>query len=239
MKELFNLNIPDQFIDYIRQDILIDPIIAEDGNIYSKESILHWFGVCETQKLSYTSPINGIKIGIKLNEENILKYYIEIIKNKLNKFRRIKMTGCEILELENENERNNEIKLNFKQNKKNSKREKNRNNNHNSNSENENDNENDIIYCIHWLARLFIPIQKLSLSIRDIIPKWEAPQFVVIGEIGCGKSTFLERLSMMSLFPRGQDRQTCLPIHLKLRYATNYSPPIIRVIDPKRKVQDF
>lgn len=207
-------NIPDEFIDFIRQDILIDPVITSDGVVYSKESILHWFGVCETQKISYLSPLKNIEITTNIIENKILKLYLNKLKYKLDKFKRISMTGSIITNNDNNNNNNkNDILLQFQ--------------------------NNDIIYCIHWLARVFIPIQRLSLSIRDIIPKWEAPQFVVIGEIGCGKSTFLERLSMMSLFPRGENFHTCLPIHLKLRHSTNYSPPIIRVIDTKRKVNFF
>ncbi|KAF4316058.1 hypothetical protein BBO99_00008923 [Phytophthora kernoviae] len=52
------------------------------------------------------------------------------------------------------------------------------------------------------------------------------PQIVVVGQESSGKSSVLESLAMMPLFPRKEDICTRLPIHLKMRHV------------PKRDVVD-
>jgi hypothetical protein len=228
-------HLPDLFIDPIRHDVLHEPVILEDGSICSKESITHWFGVCESQKLSLTSPLTGHKISSTLTENKPLKEMLDRYSRLLMRLRRVVMTGCSVRRL---NEIDKELILNFSP----------------INVQLE------LLLSIHRLTRLFIPIQNIPIAIRDLIPRWEAPQVAVLGEISCGKSTILERISLMSLFTtsghsnsgegrgekgsgsgkdEGEDHltHTCLPIHLKLRQSAHYSPPVLRVLDTKRKVQ--
>jgi hypothetical protein len=221
-------HLPDLLIDPIRHEILCDPVTLEDGTICSKESITHWFGVCESQKLPLTSPLTGKKISPIFTENKPLKETLERYSRLLNRFKRVFLIGCTIRRSCHDSDK--ELQLNFS-------------------SIND-----DLLLSAHRLTRLFIPIQKIPMTIRDLIPKWEAPQIAVIGEISCGKSTLLERISLISLFPTGSnsnssgDRErsgvdelelthTCLPIHLKLRQSAHHSPPVLRVLDTKRKVQ--
>ena len=60
---------------------------------------------------------------------------------------------------------------------------------------------------------------------------WQPPQVVMIGDESSGKSTILERLAMMPIFPRGDDLTTRLPIHLRLRYAEVSLPPRLEVVE--------
>ncbi|KAL3657576.1 hypothetical protein V7S43_017543 [Phytophthora oleae] len=46
------------------------------------------------------------------------------------------------------------------------------------------------------------------------------PQIVVIGQESSGKSSVLESLAMMPLFPRDRDLCTRMPIHLKMRHVS-------------------
>jgi hypothetical protein len=199
-------SLPDLFLDLIRHDILLDPVTVE-GSVFSRDSIQHWFGVCESQKLTCTSPLTGSAIHSKLFTDNkFIKELLETYSQFLNRFRRMAMIGSDW----DENDREYQLHFRFE--------------------------TNDIV-SIQRLARLFIPIQKIPLAIKDFIPKWEAPQFVVIGEIQCGKSTLLERISLTAIFPIGDNQHTCLPIHLKLRQSAYHSPPVLRVIDTKKKVR--
>lgn len=232
-------HVPDLFIDLIRHDILVDPIIlhrqgqsidlmrtnftnsstsshnSEEINhppqsmsqIYSKESLFHWFAVCEAQKLSLTCPLTGVNVDTPPNytDYHVLKEKLIKYSKYLSRYRKISLMGCF------EDEENHELELNFQY------------------------SSTDLL-SIHRLTRIFIPIEKIPLQIRDVLPKWEAPQFAVIGEINCGKSSLLERISLTSVFPIGDGHHTCLPIHLKLRHSAHHSPPILRVIDTKKKV---
>jgi hypothetical protein len=198
--------LPDLFLDLIRHDILLDPVTADDEKIYSRESIQHWFGVCESQKLAFSSPLTGKNLQSKsLTDNKFIKEILQRYSQFLHRYRRMAMIGSDW------NENDKEYQLHFRL------------------------EANDII-SIHRLTRLFIPIQKIPLAIKDFIPKWEAPQFVVLGEMQCGKSTLLERISLTAIFPVGENQHTCLPIHLKLRQSPYHSPPVLRVIDTKKKV---
>ncbi|KAJ1481216.1 Dynamin family-domain-containing protein, partial [Baffinella frigidus] len=57
------------------------------------------------------------------------------------------------------------------------------------------------------------------------------PQVVMIGQQSSGKSSILERLAMMPLFPRGEGTITRLPIHVHLRNAETSLPPTLEVVD--------
>ena len=64
------------------------------------------------------------------------------------------------------------------------------------------------------------PIFACIDPLRSILPTfqgWQPPQVVVVGNESSGKSTLLERLAMMPLFPR--DRRICtrMPILIRLR----------------------
>jgi len=46
------------------------------------------------------------------------------------------------------------------------------------------------------------------------------PQIIVVGEESAGKSSVLERIAMISLFPRGQDITTRMPIRLQMKHMS-------------------
>ncbi|KAG1690149.1 hypothetical protein DVH05_028357 [Phytophthora capsici] len=59
-------------------------------------------------------------------------------------------------------------------------------------------------------------------SVADVLQDEELalPQIVVIGQESSGKSSVLESLAMMPLFPRDRDLCTRMPIHLKMRHVS-------------------
>uniref|UniRef100_A0A7S0SIS1 Dynamin-type G domain-containing protein n=1 Tax=Mantoniella antarctica TaxID=81844 RepID=A0A7S0SIS1_9CHLO len=74
-------------------------------------------------------------------------------------------------------------------------------------------------------------------SVRDILKTslseehWQPPQLVVIGDENSGKSSVLERLVMMPIFPRDRNFCTRVPIHVQLRYNEVALPPTLEVYD--------
>jgi hypothetical protein len=58
------------FVDIISQDILENPVIAEDGITYSKKSILWWIKNCSERNAEVTSPKTGLPMGQSINISN-------------------------------------------------------------------------------------------------------------------------------------------------------------------------
>ena len=94
-------------------------------------------------------------------------------------------------------------------------------------------------------SALLIPQTKSILSLREVFAQldplrdilsqtlngWQPPQVVVIGQEGTGKSSILERLAMMSLFPRAEGICTRVPIHVRLRNAEVAQAPSLEVFN--------
>ncbi|KAJ1479878.1 hypothetical protein T484DRAFT_1812772 [Baffinella frigidus] len=87
------------------------------------------------------------------------------------------------------------------------------------------------IASILKLRESFSQLDPLRDVLAASLEGWQPPQVVMIGDESSGKSTILERLAMMPIFPRGDDLTTRLPIHLRLRYAEVSLPPRLEVIE--------
>mmetsp|Transcript_12257 Transcript_12257/g.30766 ORF Transcript_12257/g.30766 Transcript_12257/m.30766 type:complete len:695 (+) Transcript_12257:357-2441(+) len=74
---------------------------------------------------------------------------------------------------------------------------------------------------IHDLRGIFSvldPLRDLLASeLGATLRGWQPPQLVMIGQESSGKSTVLERLAMMAIFPRGDEICTRMPVHVRLR----------------------
>jgi len=81
------------------------------------------------------------------------------------------------------------------------------------------------------LREAFSQLDPLRDVLAASLEGWQPPQVVMIGDESSGKSTILERLAMMPIFPRGDDLTTRLPIHVRLRYAEASLPPRLEVVD--------
>lgn len=81
------------------------------------------------------------------------------------------------------------------------------------------------------LRQAFSQLDPLRDVLAASLEGWQPPQLVMIGDESSGKSTILERLAMMPIFPRGDHLTTRLPIHLRLRYAEVSQPPRLEVIE--------
>ncbi|KAG7385474.1 hypothetical protein PHYBOEH_009011 [Phytophthora boehmeriae] len=75
-----------------------------------------------------------------------------------------------------------------------------------------------------YVGNFYRVMEGVTSVLQDV--ELALPQIVVVGQESSGKSSVLESLAMMPLFPRKEDVCTRLPIHLKMRHV------------PKRDVVD-
>ena len=67
------------------------------------------------------------------------------------------------------------------------------------------------------LSKFFQELDPLRELLREVLEGWAPPRVVVIGDESAGKSTILEQLANMPIFPRKRRFCTRLPVHLRLR----------------------
>eukprot|EP00607_Mallomonas_marina_P000826 CAMPEP_0182434958 /NCGR_PEP_ID=MMETSP1167-20130531/72812_1 /TAXON_ID=2988 /ORGANISM="Mallomonas Sp, Strain CCMP3275" /LENGTH=1273 /DNA_ID=CAMNT_0024625429 /DNA_START=176 /DNA_END=3997 /DNA_ORIENTATION=- len=81
---------------------------------------------------------------------------------------------------------------------------------------------------ISQLAKVFEVID----PIRDLLAsiKWQPPAIVVLGNEKSGKSSLLERLAMIPIFPKAKQICTRMAIHVRLRRGPA-RPPLVEVYD--------
>lgn len=98
----------------------------------------------------------------------------------------------------------------------------------------------DGILSLHRLSKLHNATAGVpNIPLEDISLFCETPKLAFIGEVGCGKSCLIEKLTMYSLFPNGDKTiRTRMPIIVKMRHSqkNNHSFPVLRVIDTSKKV---
>ena len=65
------------------------------------------------------------------------------------------------------------------------------------------------------LGHVFGIMDDMHDILQDLLNDWEPPQVMVIGHANTGKSTILERLCMMPLFPH--DRRVCTRMAIRVK----------------------
>lgn len=94
------------------------------------------------------------------------------------------------------------------------------------------------VATIRELNSIFAHLDPIRSVLQSTLVDFSPPQIVVIGQESSGKSTLLERISMMSIFPRLEqdgavDVSTCtrVRIEVELRNSESNEIPTIQVID--------
>ena len=162
--------IPESMIDMITYEILEDPVVAEDGHVYSRNSLLDWFDGCTEVGEAITSPLTGRPMSTSMKPEPNLARQVEQFKARGGKSQRF----------------------------------------------------NESTQTIGTLAKIFEIIDPL----RDLFAtkNWQAPALVVMGNENSGKSTLLERLAMMPIFPKDKFICTRMAIRVHLRRGPCMAP---------------
>ena len=162
--------VPENLIDMITFELLEDPVRAEDGYVYSRNSILDWFEGCEEVGEPLTSPLTGRPMGHTLQPDPHTAKLVETFKNRGIKSQRF----------------------------------------------------NESTQTIGTLAKIFEIIEPM----KDLFAtkNWQAPALVVMGNENSGKSTLLERLAMMPIFPKDKFICTRMAIRVHLRRGPIMAP---------------
>ncbi|KAK3281841.1 hypothetical protein CYMTET_10391 [Cymbomonas tetramitiformis] len=71
------------------------------------------------------------------------------------------------------------------------------------------------------LRLAFSKLDELRELLQETLKGWDPPSITVVGTRSAGKSTVLERLSNIPLFPRNPSICTRLPIHVRLRQSVH------------------
>ncbi|MBM4292866.1 MAG: hypothetical protein FJ138_16815, partial [Deltaproteobacteria bacterium] len=76
------------------------------------------------------------------------------------------------------------------------------------------------------LKPYFEGFNELREELGETLKGWDTPVVVVFGPQNAGKSTLLERLAMMSLFPKGEGLCTRVPVRIRLRTGDARPPKL-------------
>lgn len=171
--------VPDDLVDIITQDILKDPVTAEDGHVYSRESISDWIETCQLGDIPILSPFTRLEMGSKLVDnleiQRLLKQFHATVKECQSQEA---STPCKF------QSPTKDIP---------------------SGTEKEAFDQPMWPPSLKNMSSLFRMLDHTPSFTAEILPNWIPPCITVIGNESSGKSTILERLLMMSIFPRGQD----------------------------------
>eukprot|EP01063_Lacrimia_lanifica_P038374 TRINITY_DN8154_c0_g1_i2.p1 TRINITY_DN8154_c0_g1~~TRINITY_DN8154_c0_g1_i2.p1 ORF type:complete len:654 (+),score=148.12 TRINITY_DN8154_c0_g1_i2:48-2009(+) len=86
------------------------------------------------------------------------------------------------------------------------------------------------------LNRIFLTMDRTSDVLQEVLAGWQPPRVVIVGNQSEGKSTILERLCMMPLFPRSKAICTRVPVKIDVRRGEP-RPPTLEIWDTKKGAQ--
>ena len=93
------------------------------------------------------------------------------------------------------------------------------------------------VESVRSLNQIFAVMDSLQDVLQSVLDKWEPPRVVVIGNQSHGKSTILERLCMMPLFPRRKVLCTSVPVKISIRRGPVQRPVTLTVWDRRTNSQ--
>ena len=94
------------------------------------------------------------------------------------------------------------------------------------------------VASVQALSAYFRDLDSIQEELEEALGDWETPVVLVFGAESAGKSTILERVAMLPLFPKGDGICTRLPILVQLRQSKDDRPPRLTVVEDE-KVVDY
>jgi GTP-binding protein EngB required for normal cell division len=200
------LFLPSMFRCPISGDLMEDPVVAEDGNTYSKGLLEAWFEECPTREGmggKIVSPVTREPMGKKLKARKDYAAGIAEIRER-------SMQTTQAAELGAGGEPS-------------SKKKKSKSGADSSVAASDRPSVNS---SLNQLGKVFAHLDPLRKLLARSLDGWEPPQLVVVGNENAGKSSVLERLCMIPIFPRDEQLCTRMPIHVRLRRGPAKAPQL-------------
>ena len=210
------------FLDPITKKTMSDPVIAKDGYTYDRASIEEWF-----KEHGAVSPKLQVDIpDMSLTpDESIIAAMKAIAKAVAEGMTPEVAAAAAAVEWQNPRDRNNGRFLRL-------------------------DPETKVLMSAAVsldplqddMSRKMSEVFKELDPMRDLLDKvlgsFKPPRIVVLGDESSGKSTVLEQLSMMPVFPRNDIFCTKMPIYLRLRRSPDRATAIFTVRKKKDGTMD-
>ena len=190
------------FMCPITSKIMVKPVKAEDGYIYEREEIEKWL------EKSPTSPMTRKPMGKKLVTD-------ESLKQAIDAYQMAKASGeqAEIRWDRDEEKREVVVQADATPSHKKRRVEEAIGTSSISNA----------------LSKFFRELDEKRELLREVLEGWEPPRIVVIGDESAGKSTILEQLANVPIFPRKRRFCTRMPIELRLRRDPDDSKAMLMI----------
>ncbi|CAK9050251.1 unnamed protein product [Durusdinium trenchii] len=188
----------------IRGLIMKDPVTAEDGFNYEREAIQEWF------QRSTKSPQSQSEIGTELKPNKALQ---EVIQQFTDFAETMSKAGSSLSltwpshGMMPETERKVTLSL-----------------------EDVSVVNSQPTQMCQALSRFFKEVDPVEDLLHNMLNGLKPPKIVVVGDENAGKSTILEMLAMIPVFPRRRSCSTLLAIHLRLRRHPGMSRATLRVL---------
>lgn len=213
--------IPTEFYDVISGDIMTDPVMARDGHSYSRVTITAWFAQCRQQGMPLSSPLTREVVESEELRPNIaLKKTIE---EYLTHLVRTQVSSHE------EDEQRTEVVATALTAA----------NSTASTTASTAPAAEPATASVHGLGRIFEHLDPLRQILAETLNGWQPPQLVVVGNEKAGKSTLLERLCLMSMFPHSEEICTRMRIEVRLRRAPIATVPRLDMYNLRESRLEF
>lgn len=185
----------DSFVDHILTgEIMTNPVFAEDGRTYERESIIAYFKSRDDNRMPIISPLTREVMGKTLRpnidfKRAIDQYLEEQSKNSLPVVQPLPSPAPLVESIE----------------------------------------EVTTLSSLNDLSKYFECLDPCREMLSSTLGGWTPPCIIMIGPENTGKSTILERLALMSIFPIDDGICTRMPIHVRLRRSNRCEPPVLTV----------
>jgi hypothetical protein len=83
------------------------------------------------------------------------------------------------------------------------------------------------VTSVEELGKFYHALDEVRDILNTTLEGWEAPQVIVVGDQSSGKSTVLERITMLPVFPKDKKMCTRMPVKVKLRRGPQQMPRLI------------
>ena len=99
------------------------------------------------------------------------------------------------------------------------------------------DDDPEKVVTLEELGRIFEALDPLSEVLDKTLDGWMPPQLLVVGDEASGKSSLLERLTMLPVFPTSRKGYTRVPMKVRMRRSSSMVLPKLDLVNTRQVSQ--